>query len=61
MVRGEAKKSFRSKRSKKKAKTDGDRSSTGSNDQRPTVKVFLPNGDFRSVKCGDTTDVKVCP
>ena len=58
MVRGEAKKSF-SIRSKKKVKSDADRTSTGSTDQRPTVKVYLPNGDFRSVKCGDTTDIKV--
>ena len=58
MVRGEPKKSF-SIRSKKKVKSDIDRISTGSTDQRPTVKVFLPNGEFRSVKCGDTTDIKV--
>ena len=57
MVRGEAKKAF-SIRSKKKVKSDVDRTSTGSTDQRPTVKVYLPNGDFRSVKCGDTTDIK---
>jgi hypothetical protein len=58
MVRGEMKKTF-SIRSKKKVKSDTDRISTGSTDQRPTVKVFLPNGEFRSVKCGDTTDIKV--
>ena len=58
MVRGETKKTF-SIRSKKKVKSDTDRTSTGSTDQRPTVKVFLPNGEFRSVKCGDTTDIKV--
>ncbi|CAB4000189.1 focal adhesion kinase 1-like isoform X5 [Paramuricea clavata] len=57
MVRGEMKKTF-SIRSKKKVKSDADRISTGSTDQRPTVKVFLPNGEFRSVKCGDTTDIK---
>lgn len=58
MVRGETKKTF-SIRSKKKVKSDTDRTSTGSTDQRPTVKVYLPNGEFRSVKCGDTTDIKV--
>ena len=58
MVRGEIKKSFRM-RSKKKVKSDSERASTGSTDQRPTVKVFLANEDFRTVKCGDTTDIKV--
>lgn len=58
MVRGETKKTF-SIRSKKKVKLDADRTSTGSTDQRPTVKVHLPNGEFRCVKCGDTTDIKV--
>lgn len=27
---------------------------------RSTLHVFLPNGEFRSVKFGDQSDLKVC-
>lgn len=35
------------------------RGSTGSEIARSTLKVFLSNGDSRSVKCGEATDIKV--
>ncbi|KXJ25084.1 focal adhesion kinase 1 isoform X2 [Exaiptasia diaphana] len=34
------------------------RGSTGSEIARSTLKVFLSNGDSRSVKCGEATDIK---
>lgn len=40
-------------------RNSSNRGSTGSDIARSTLKVFLSNGDSRSVKCGEATDVKV--
>ena len=40
-------------------RNSSNRASTGSEIARSTLKVFLSNGDSRSVKCGEATDVKV--
>lgn len=40
-------------------RNSSNRGSTGSDITRSTLKVFLSNGDSRSVKCGEATDVKV--
>lgn len=40
-------------------RNSSNRSSTGSDIARSTLKVFLSNGDSRSVKCGEATDIKV--
>lgn len=48
-----------SRYSNKKNTANGpNRSSTGSDIARSTLKVFLSNGDSRSVKCGEATDIK---
>ncbi|CAH3176069.1 unnamed protein product [Porites lobata] len=39
-------------------RNSSNRGSTGSDIARSTLKVFLSNGDSRSVKCGEATDVK---
>ena len=49
-----------SRYSNKKNSANGpNRGSTGSDIARSTLKVFLSNGDSRSVKCGEATDIKV--
>ena len=40
-------------------RNSSNRGSTGSDTARSTLKVVLSNGDSRSVKCGEATDVKV--
>lgn len=40
-------------------RNSSNRGSTGSDIARSTLKVVLSNGDSRSVKCGEATDVKV--
>ena len=40
-------------------RNSSNRGSTGSDVARSTLKVFLSNGDSRSVKCGEATDIKV--
>ena len=37
----------------------GNRGSSGSEISRSTLKVILSNGDSRSVKFGESTDIKV--
>ena len=48
-----------SRSSSKKNSSNSNRGSTGSDIARSTLKVFLSNGDSRSVKCGEATDIKV--
>ena len=40
-------------------RNSSNRGSSGSDIARSTLKVFLSNGDSRSVKCGEATDIKV--
>ena len=40
-------------------RNSSNRGSTGSELARSTLKVHLSNGDSRSVKCGEATDIKV--
>ncbi|XP_068677817.1 focal adhesion kinase 1-like isoform X2 [Montipora foliosa] len=47
-----------SRSSSKKNSSNSNRGSTGSDIARSTLKVFLSNGDSRSVKCGEATDIK---
>ena len=40
-------------------RNSSNRGSSGSDIARSTLKVFLSNGDSRSVKFGEATDIKV--
>lgn len=55
--RGEWQRHKMSRNSSKR--NSSNRGSTGSDTARSTLKVVLSNGDSRSVKCGEATDVKV--
>lgn len=45
--------------SRNSKRNSSNRGSSGSDIARSTLKVFLSNGDSRSVKCGEATDIKV--
>lgn len=44
--------------SRNSKRNSSNRGSSGSDIARSTLKVFLSNGDSRSVKCGEATDIK---